>query len=85
MGLSTVDVQSEVQKEEDSGLHRKTDGMLSRGRTDMGLERWGVYDALGSPECPPGSPSHGRGLRQGRAHSGVSLQFQFALLCSRWH
>lgn len=40
MGLSTADVQSEVQKEKDSGLHSKTDGMLSRdGWTVRQLDR----------------------------------------------
>lgn len=66
----TCRVKSKRRRTQDST--EKLMGCCRGGGTDMGLERWGVYDALGSPECPPGSPSHGRGLRQA-ARTAASL------------
>lgn len=77
MGLSTADVQSEVQKEEDSGLHRKTDGMLSRGRDGHGAGKVGRLRCSREPRVPSRLPESRKGSEAGpraqRRLSAVSV------------
>lgn len=71
MGLSTVDVQSEVQKEKDSGLHRKTDGMLSRGRDGHGAGKVGRLRCSREPRVPSRLPESRKGSEAARTAASL--------------